>query len=302
MNRIERLVPLIGATVAGPLGVVHLPRMWLKSVLSAAGILYEGYFDNYKGFNQRVVDGLGLDSDAWFGFLATMPSYPQAEAYVKTHATKLNPASIAALNTEILTFLRAEENAAPVRARVGLDHPELRNSAQLLNFDDWCTMHQQLVAHRAEGIEPIVPMVSSSQTGVLDVPHLPRLWMKALLNAVKALPDGWKTGTNCGFDKRVAELIGLDLAAAWSYIQTDLPNYVQFERYVSDHIARPDDATKAQWTATILGLQKTDDQATAELAEAGEPDLSLRSTILLNDLVDWKHMHDRVVAKRLAHT
>ncbi|HXF34760.1 MAG TPA: hypothetical protein VN603_09315 [Candidatus Acidoferrales bacterium] len=300
MSRIERLVPLIGATVAGPLGVVHLPRMWLKSVLSAAGMLYEGYVDYNKGFNQRVVDGLGLDPDTWFGFLATMPTYPQAEAYVKANATKLSPASIAAVNTEILTFLRPEETCATLRARVGLADSEFRNSARLLNFDDWFTFHQDLVAHRGEALEPIVPMVSSSQTGALDVPHLPRLWAKALLAAVKALPEGWKSGTNCGFDKRLAELIGLDLAVAWTLIQTDMPNYLQFERWVSEHIAKPDAATKAQWTATILGLLKTDEQANAELAEAGEPDLSLRGTILLNDLVDWKHMHDYATARRLA--
>jgi hypothetical protein len=300
MKRIERLVPLIGATVAGPLGVVHLPRMWLKSVLSAAGMLYEGYFDNYKGFNEMVVDGLGLDAAAWFTFLATMPTYPQAEEYVKAHATKLSPASIEALNTDILTYLRAEDKAAAVRERTGINDPQFRNSARLLNFDDWYTIHQELVAHRADGVEAIVPMVSSAQTGLLDVPHLPRLWMKALLNAVKALPEGWKTGTNCGFDKRVADLIGLDLATAWDYIQTDLPNYLQFERWVSDHIARPDEATKAQWTTTILGLRKSDEQAIAELAEAGVADQSLRGTILLNDLVDWKHMHDYAVANRLA--
>src|SRR6185437_6579658 len=128
MSRIERLVPLIGATVAGPLGVVHLPRMWLKSVLSAAGMLYERYVDYNKGFNQRVVDGLGLDPDTWFGFLATMPTYPQAEAYVKANATKLSSASIAAVNTEILTFLRPEETCATLRARVGLADSEFRNS------------------------------------------------------------------------------------------------------------------------------------------------------------------------------
>ena len=298
MHRIERIPPLIGATVAGPLGVVHLPRMWLKSVLSAAGMLWEGYFDNYKGFNQRVVDGLGLDPDAWFGFLATMPTYPQAEAYVKSHAAKLDAASIAAVNTEVLTFLRPEENAAAVRARAGLTDPTYRNSARLLNFDDWCTMQQELVAHRDGALEPIVPMVSSGQTGMLDVPHLPRLWIKALLAAVNALPKDWKTGTNCGFDKLVSETIGLDLVAACAYIHAELPGYVQFENWVRDHIAQPDDATKAQWSAKILGLQKSDEQAAADCSEAGAPELSVRGTILLNDLVDWKHMHDHAVERR----
>ena len=120
MARLDRLAPLIGATVPGPLGVVMLPRMWYKSVLSAAGMLYEGYTDYYRGFNQRVVDGLGLEPDAWFAFLKTMPTYPEAEAYVAAHATKLDAASIAAVNEEVLSFLRPEENAAGVRARVGL--------------------------------------------------------------------------------------------------------------------------------------------------------------------------------------
>ncbi len=300
MHRIERLAPLIGATVAGPLGIVHLPRMWLKGILSAAGMLYEGYFDNYKGFNQRVVDGVGLEPDAWFAFLATMPTYPQAEDYVEVHATKLNPASVAAVNADVLTLLRPEENAAAVRARVGIADPDVRNSARLLNFDDWFTMHQQLVTHRADGIEPIVPMVSSSQTGMLDVPHLPRLWIKALLSAVNALPEGWKTGTNCGFDKRLTSMLGLDLVAACEFIGTNLPNYLQFEALVRDHIAQPDDATKAQWTAELLALEKTEEQATADLLEAGAPGVSTHSTILLNDMVDWKHMHDNIVAQRVA--
>jgi hypothetical protein len=298
----ERIVPLIGATVAGPLGVVHLPRMWYKGVLSAAGMLYDGYFDNYKGFNQRIVDGLGLEPDPWFAFLATMPTYPQTEDYVKAHATKLDAASIAAANESVLSHGRPEETAAPLRARVGLDDPNCRDGVRLLNFDDWFTMHQELMAHRAEGIEPIVPMVSSAQTGMLDVPHLPRLWIKALLSALNALPAEWKTGINCGFDKRVAGLIGLDIVAASEFIQTKLPDYLQFERWVSEQIGRPDAATKAEWIATILALQKTDEQATAEIAESGASDPSLRGTILLNDLVDWKHMHDYVVARRLART
>lgn len=302
MNRLDRIAPLIGATVAGPLGVAHLPRMWLKSVLSAAGMLYDGYFDNYKGFNQRVVDGLGLDPDPWFAFLATMPTYPQAEAYVQAHATKLDPAAIAAVNADVLNFLRPEENAAAVRARTGIDDPAFRNSARLLDFDDWFTMHRDIVAHREGGIEPIVPMISSSQTGLLGIPHLPRLWIKALLASVQSLPEGWKTGTNCGFDKTLAEMIGLDLVAATDFIRARLPDYLQFEGWVRDHIAEPDAATKAQWTAKIFGMQKSPEQATAELAEAGAPPSSLRGVILLNDLVDWKYMHDRAVAQRVART
>ena len=301
MYRIERLVPLLGATVAGPLGVVHLPRMWLKGVLSAAGRLYEGYFDNYKGFNQWVTDGIGLEPEPWFAFLGTMPTYPQAEEYVKAHATKIDPASIAAINDTVLTFLRPDENAAPIRERAGIDDPDFRVSCRLIAFDDWTIVHQQLSEHR-DGVEPIVPMVSSAQTGMLGVPHLPRLWFKRLLHTVRALPEGWKTGTECGFDRLLAETIGLDLVAACAYIDKEFPAYMQFERWVSDHIAKPDEATKAQWVEKFANLEKPEATAATDLAEAGAPAGITRNVILLNDMVDWKHMHDHLVAQRVART
>ena len=298
MYRMERIVPLIGPAVTGPLGVMHLPRMWLKGVLSAPGSLWEGYFDNYKGFNQRVVDALGLEPEAWFAFLATMPTYPQAEAYVKEHATKLDAASIAALNELIATFPRPAENAAAVRARVGIDDPSYAISSRLIDVDDWFTIHEELVAHRAEGHEALIPMVSSAQTGPAGIAHLPRLWMKAFLNAVNALHPEWKTGTNCGFDKRLAEAIGLDLVAASAYIGEELPNYLQFERWVLDHIETPTEAKKAEWIETFNAMKKPEEAAVAECIECGAPGLGIRGTILLNDMVDWKYAHDQIVSRR----
>lgn len=300
MYRMQRIVPLIGPTVAGPLGVKHLPRMWLKSVLSAAGLLWEGYFDNYRGFNQRVVDGLGLEPEPWFAFLATMPTYPQAEDYVRAHATSLNPASIAAINEHALHYLRPEEAAAVVRARVGIDDPDFRISSRLIDVDDWDIIHRELVAHRDDEIEPLVPMVSSAEISLSGIPHLPRLWMKASLRAVRALPSEWKSGIECGFDKRVSETIGLDLTAASAYINRELPSFLAFERWVLERIPPADDATKAKWVAQNEAMQKSEEQAAAECIEAGAPGAGLRGTVLLNDLVDWRYMHDHAVANRVA--
>jgi hypothetical protein len=298
MYQIRRIVPLIGPRVAGPSGVLFLPRMWLKSVLSAAGLLYEGYTDYYRGFNQFVVDAIGLEPDPWFAFLKTMPTYPQTEEYVKANATKLDAASIAASNQRILTFERPEENAAPVREKAKIDAPDLRLSSMLIDYDDWYTVREQLLEHRAEGIEPIVPMVSSAQSGLLGIPHLPRLWMKAMFAAVHALPAEWKTCRNCGFDKRVAGMLGFDIGEAEDFIHAELPSYVEFEAWVRKHIPNADAATRAKWAAEIVALQKTDEMAVADLAEAGLPGLTVRSTILLNDLVDWRYMHDHAMGQR----
>ena len=37
------LVPLISSGVAGPLGVLHLPRLWLKASLAARNKIAAGY-------------------------------------------------------------------------------------------------------------------------------------------------------------------------------------------------------------------------------------------------------------------
>ena len=75
---------------------------------------------------------------------------------------------------------------------------------------------------------------------------------------------------------------------------------MQFEGWVRDHIPQPDDATKAKWTAEINALQKNEEMAAAEWIECGDPDLTLRGTILLNDMVDWKHMHEDIVSRQVA--
>ena len=163
-------------------------------------------------------------------------------------------------------------------------------------------IHNELVTHRQGGIEPLVPMVSSGQVSLIGIAHLPRLWMKALLTGVGALPKDWKTGKNCGFDNRVAGMIGLDIDATSAYINSELPNYLQFESWVRDHIAQPDAATKAKWIAEIAGMKKAEEQGAAEVIECGATDPTIRGTVMLNDMVDWKHMHDHIVSKRVAHT
>jgi hypothetical protein len=300
MYQIEPLVPLIGATVVGPLGVSHLPRMWLKGILSAARALPDTYFDDYKGFNKRVVDALGLEPEPWFAFLKTLPTYVQAEQYVKEHATNLDAASIEAINADIASRPRPEENAAKVREVVGLDMPGFNNSAMLINLDDWCAIHKELVAHKNDGLAPLVPMVSSAQTGPLGVPHLPRLWMKALSRATGALPKDWKSGLECGFDNQLAKLTGMDLAAAVAYINTELPDYLTFERWFENNVGPVSDAKKGEWSEAIAALQQPEDRAQPNLVEAGAGDLQTRSTILINDLVDWKYMHDDVAGRKLA--
>ncbi len=57
----SKIVPLISSGVAGPLGVLHLPRLWEKASLEAVGKLHPDYPGAGKGYDQMVLEGLGLD-------------------------------------------------------------------------------------------------------------------------------------------------------------------------------------------------------------------------------------------------
>src|SRR5437763_4837093 len=96
------VVPLISSGTAGPLGVLHLPRLWLKLSLESAGKLAAGYPGAGKGYDQMVIDGLGLNRDAVINFIKTSkPTYTQFEAWVKKNGTKLDKGSIEKLNASI---------------------------------------------------------------------------------------------------------------------------------------------------------------------------------------------------------
>jgi hypothetical protein len=274
--------------------------MWYKGILSAARALPDVYFDDYKGFNKKVVDALGLVPEAWFAYLKTMPTYLQAEHYVRDNATNLDAATIAALNAEIAGAPRPEENAAKVRETVGLEVDGFNNSAMLINLDDWCAIHKALTAHKDDDLAPLVPMVSSAQYGMLGVPHLPRLWVKALLRASGALPKEWKSGLECGFDQNLAKITGMDLAAAVEFINTELPDYLTFERWFEQQVGPITAAQKAEWSEKLLALQQPEDRAQPNLIEAGAADLKTRDTIIINDLVDWKWMYDDIASRKMA--
>ena len=57
-------IPLISSGVAGPLGVIHLPRLWQKASLEAQGKLHPDYPGIGKGYDAMVLAALGLNEGA----------------------------------------------------------------------------------------------------------------------------------------------------------------------------------------------------------------------------------------------
>jgi hypothetical protein len=142
-------VPLISSGVAGPLGVLHLPRLWQKASLEAAGKLAAGYPGIGQGYDMMVVNGLGLNVDEVKKFLAeTKPTYPQFEAWIKRQpGVKLSRASIHALNLSIAGYIHTDEVRKGILTANNLpdDGSILPDAINLNNLDDWYEFHQAVL-------------------------------------------------------------------------------------------------------------------------------------------------------------
>lgn len=140
-------IPMIPCNVAGPLGVLHLPRLWLKVSLEARGKLAPGYPGIGKGFDSLVLSGLGLSADAVRKFVGEKrPTYAEFERWVKAQpGVKLDRASVYKLNAAILNFHHDEETRKGVLQTAGYpDDGTVTGAAVELNaLDDWAAFHAE---------------------------------------------------------------------------------------------------------------------------------------------------------------
>jgi hypothetical protein len=141
-------VPMISSGVAGPLGALHLPRLWLKVSLEAAGKLAAGYPGLGKGYDQMTCDALGFDGNAAIEFIkANKPTYPQFEAWVRQNAKKLTKADIQKHNLAILGYIHDDGTRKGILSANGLpdDGSVLPGAVDLNNLDDWYEFHQAVL-------------------------------------------------------------------------------------------------------------------------------------------------------------
>ena len=144
----DKLVPLISSDVAGPLGVIHLPWLWLKVLLSAKGMLPDDYDECGSGFDQMTLDGLGLDREATLRYLKeNLPSYPQFEQWVvQQKGGQIDPATIERINASIRGYNHSDEQGREMRAAAGIEsRTDIRDAVTLNKLEDWTEFHQALV-------------------------------------------------------------------------------------------------------------------------------------------------------------
>ena len=141
------LIPLISSGSAGPLGAIHLPRLWSKLLLSAKGQLEDGYDECGQGFDQMTLDGLKIDRDAAVSFVKNeLPTYAAFEKWVLEQRGGSIPASeIEASNAAIAGYNHADETRGEILSAAGIDDDgSILDAVNLNNLDDWTELHSAI--------------------------------------------------------------------------------------------------------------------------------------------------------------
>lgn len=141
------MIPTISSGVAGPLGVLHLPRFWSKALMDAKGVLHEDYPACGGGFDQMVLDALGLDKDATLAYInANSPTYPQFEAWIlEQSGGSLDADAVAQLNTAVTGYNHDDDTRSSILTASGIaDDGSILDAVNLNNLDDWHEFHASL--------------------------------------------------------------------------------------------------------------------------------------------------------------
>ena len=142
-----QMIPTISSGVAGPLGVLHLPRFWSKVLMDSKGQLHEDYPACGAGFDQMVLDGLGLDKDTTLAYISdNSPTYPQFEVWVlEQSGGSLDQAAVNELNAAISGYNHDDDTRGSILGASDIDDDgSIVDAVNLNNLDDWYELHANL--------------------------------------------------------------------------------------------------------------------------------------------------------------
>ena len=145
----NKVVPTVSSGVAGPLGVLHLPRLWQKASLGAVGKLHDDYPACGQGYDQMVLDGLGIDREEFLGYIKDKkPTYPQTEAWVlEKKDGALDAGAVSKLNDSIAGYIHDDSTRKEILDSCGVkDEGKIKDAVNLNNLDDWQIFHASEIA------------------------------------------------------------------------------------------------------------------------------------------------------------
>lgn len=140
------IVPLVSSGTAGPLGALHLPRLWLKLSLAAAGKLPPDYDECGQGYDQMTLTSLNLDKNATMEFVRSKrPTYMQFERWVvEQNGGTIDPAAIQKHNDAIRGYNHSDEKASTMRQASGIPHEHVKDAVTLNTVEDLDEIHRHI--------------------------------------------------------------------------------------------------------------------------------------------------------------
>jgi len=141
-----QVIPMVSSGTAGPLGAIHLPRLWSKLTLGYAGQLREGYDQCGAGFDQMTIDALGLDRQKTMDYVRdAKPTYTVFEQWViDQNGGTIARERIDAHNAAIRGYNHSDELAASMRKSSGVKDASIKDAVTLNCLEDLDELYAQV--------------------------------------------------------------------------------------------------------------------------------------------------------------
>ncbi len=145
----SKIVPTISSGTAGPLGVLHLPRLWQKASLDAVGKLHGDYPAAGAGYDQMTLDALGIDREVFLNYIKdNKPSYIECEKWVLDQkGGSLDQGAVSKHNDAVRGYIHDDDTRKEILDAAGrADDGSIKDAVNLNNIDDWTIFHKQEIA------------------------------------------------------------------------------------------------------------------------------------------------------------
>jgi hypothetical protein len=141
----------------------------------------------------------------------------------------------------------------------------------------------------------MIPLISSMCRGPLGVCQLPRFWWKAITRKVGVMDEEYPDCSN-GLDIWLIRALGLDRDETLEYLRGELPDYLQFEKWVLEQKGGTLDRFAVERYND--GIDKRVHVDPGKIVETYEDigwgyEVTHTSAVLLNALQDWQLFHKR---------
>lgn len=139
----SKVVPSVSSGTAGPLGALHLPRMWLKISLASVGALPDGYDECGAGFDAMTLSALGLDRQKTIDFIRqNHPTYMEFEEWAVANG-KTDKEAIDRHNAAIRGYNHGDELAQQMRDTSKIKNSSIKDAVSLNTIEDLDEIHKQ---------------------------------------------------------------------------------------------------------------------------------------------------------------